>query len=136
MLLYARYRIELNRTINHLLVDIVNHYIFFGRCLPRAPRYLREKLISNSKLMASPLLTRSSVVTSGIESPSFESSTSSETYNHRHSVMFETDSYSDNSSVLSSCSDENSFTTGISASNSDLIFGDSGSIWSQRISLE
>uniref|UniRef100_A0A7N0URZ4 Uncharacterized protein n=1 Tax=Kalanchoe fedtschenkoi TaxID=63787 RepID=A0A7N0URZ4_KALFE len=94
----------------------MNHLVFICRCLPRGPRYLKEKVICDSKSNPSPPLTGRSPVMSGPNSPNFE-----------------TDSYSDNYSLFSSCSDECSCSTDSSTreSNSaddlsDLIFGGSG----------
>ncbi|CAM9002520.1 unnamed protein product [Rhodiola kirilowii] len=102
------------------------YMLLYARCLPRAPGCLRDKLGGISKSKATPPLTGHSPVTSCPSSLNFDSITSPD-------VKFETDSYSDNNSLFSCGSDENSCSTDVSTreSNSpddlsDLIFGGSG----------
>ncbi|KAL9682665.1 hypothetical protein QQ045_014470 [Rhodiola kirilowii] len=106
------------------------YMLLYARCLPRAPKSLRHKSICYSKSKSTLPLTGHSPIASGPNSPNFDPITSSEAYCNKHHVKFETDSYSDNNSLFSSCSDECSCSTDSSTreSNStddlsDLIFG-------------
>ncbi|KAL9682843.1 hypothetical protein QQ045_014653 [Rhodiola kirilowii] len=108
------------------------YMLLYARCLPRAPKSLRDKFICNSKSKASLPLTGHSPITSGPNSPNSAHTTSSEAYCNGHHVKFETDSYSDNSSLFSSCSDYSCSTDSSTRESnsaddlSDLIFGHSG----------
>ncbi|XP_027355033.1 ubiquitin carboxyl-terminal hydrolase 16-like isoform X2 [Abrus precatorius] len=125
------------------------YMLFYARCSPRAPRLIRNRIISpdsKSKVSGKTLTTKARYISTNsgtaehvnsLISP--DGSPALETFYskfHHLKRILEEDSSSDNSSLISSNSDEGSCSTDSTRDStstddfSDYIFGDSGNGWS------
>lgn len=123
------------------------YMLFYARCSPRAPKLIRNRILSqdsNSKVNGKSTKARSTSSNSGAAEPisssvSPDGSPTLESFYsrfHHLKKILEEDSSSDSSSLFSSNSDEGSCSTDSTRDStsmddfSDYIFGDSGRGWS------